>query len=86
MKQSELRETVIESATDAGLTLGKIEFRVHGTLLFIDISSVKGRFIDSLDLPESSEWWAAVPSSDAEDLSENCNVRIAIIFEEGIEE
>ena len=85
MKQSELRETVIESATDAGLTLGKIEFRVHGTLLFIDISSVKGRFIDSLDLP-ASEWWAAVPSSDAEDLSENCNVRIAIIFEEGIEE
>jgi len=86
MKQSELRQTVIESATDAGLTLGKNEFRVHGSLFFVDISSVTSSFIDSLNLPESSMWWAAVPSSDAEELSENCNIRIVIIFEEDIKE
>ena len=85
MEQLELRTSVIKSAIDESLTLGKVKFKSEGLFLFIDIDSITGKFIESLDLPESSEWCTSVPSSDKGVLSEGCNVRIVITFEERIE-
>ena len=84
MKVSDL-ETRVEAATDeCAHTVENVEIEADTGLLFADMNGVSSNFIDRLDLPKTSKWFAVHPGDDAEPLAEGAKVRLGVIFEESL--